>query len=121
VERVEGIGGFFFLARDPEALARWYHEHLGVELTPDDYEQPPWQQFAGPTVFQPFPVETTYFGSVEHPWMLNFRVQDLAAMVGQLEGAGIAVELDPAEYPNGRFARLQDPECNPVQLWEPLV
>lgn len=51
--------------------------------------------------------------------MLNFRVRNLAAMVEQLRKASIAVEVDPETYPNGRFARLTDPEGNPVQLWQP--
>jgi glyoxylase I family protein len=51
--------------------------------------------------------------------MVNFRVQDLDAMVAQLQGAGIAVNVDPQTYPNGRFARLYDPECNPIELWQP--
>jgi len=51
--------------------------------------------------------------------MINFRVRDLDAMVAQLTGAGIAVDVDRQAYPNGRFARLQDPEGNPIQLWEP--
>jgi predicted enzyme related to lactoylglutathione lyase len=51
--------------------------------------------------------------------MVNFRVRDLAAMTAQLTAAGIEVALDPEEYPNGRFARLHDPEGNPIELWEP--
>jgi predicted enzyme related to lactoylglutathione lyase len=51
--------------------------------------------------------------------MLNFRVRDLGAMVAQLEAAGISVRVDPEVYPYGRFARLHDPEGNPVELWEP--
>ena len=52
-------------------------------------------------------------------WMVNFRVRDLDAMTAQLRGAGIAVTIDPEAYPNGRFARLYDPEGNPIELWEP--
>jgi len=52
--------------------------------------------------------------------MINFRVRDLNAMVAQLRAAGIAVVLDPQSYPNGRFARLHDPEGNPIELWEPV-
>ena len=70
-------------------------------------------------MFEPFAFDTTYFGAANPPWMLNLRVRDLAAMVAQLEGAGIVVDLDPVEYPNGRFARVEDPDGNPVQLWEP--
>jgi predicted enzyme related to lactoylglutathione lyase len=117
-EKVLGIGGFFFRAADPKALSEWYERHLGVSRTPETYEQEPWQQQAGPTVFAPFRKDTKYFGADDRQWMMNFRVRDLAAMVAQLRGAGIEVEVDPELYPNGRFARLKDPEGNPIQLWE---
>jgi glyoxylase I family protein len=120
-ERVTGIGGVFFRARDPGALSRWYLTHLGVAPVPANYEQSPWQQEAGPTVFAAFPDTTGYFGRREQAWMINFRVRDLAAMTRQLEAAGIKVKVDPEEYPNGRFARLHDPEGNPIELWEPRV
>src|SRR5438876_6713400 len=119
MEKVTGIGGLFFRARDPSALSRWYQEHLGVTLTPANYDEPPWQQEAGPTVFAPFPEQTTYFGDPKQTWMVNFRVRNLDAMTAQLRAADIAVEIDPEEYPNGRFARLNDPDGNPIQLWEP--
>jgi glyoxylase I family protein len=118
-ERVEGIGGLFFRSHDPEALARWYENHLGIDPTPTDYGRPVWQQAAGPTVFAPFPDKTTYFGSPQQMWMVNFRVRDLDAMVAQLRAAGVTVVVDPAAYPNGRFARLHDPDGNPIELWEP--
>jgi glyoxylase I family protein len=120
MERVEGIGGFFFRSASPKILAQWYIDNLGVGLTPSEYGQEPWQQAAGPTAFQPFPATTKYFGRADRMFMLNFRVRDLDAMVAQLRRAGIAVEVDPEKYPNGRFARLSDPEDNPIQLWEPL-
>jgi predicted enzyme related to lactoylglutathione lyase len=119
MERVDGIGGFFFRAKEPKVLAKWYSDHLGVGLTPTDYGQQPWQQAAGPTAFEPFPAATKYFGSADHAFMLNFRVRDLDAMVAQLQRAGIKVEVDPKTYPNGRFASLSDPEGNPIQLWQP--
>ncbi len=90
-----------------------------MALTPTDYGREPWVQEAGPTVFQPFPGDTTYFGRPEQMWMLNFRVRNLTAMVAQLEAAGIAVEVDPELSPNGRFATVHDAEGNPIQLWEP--
>jgi catechol 2,3-dioxygenase-like lactoylglutathione lyase family enzyme len=119
VERVLGIGGLFFRSRDPRALAAWYARHLGVDPTPADYDASPWRQHAGATVFEPFPADSDYFGRPGQQWMVNFRVRDLAAMVSQLRGAGIVVEVDPEEYPNGVFARTSDPEGNPIQLWEP--
>ena len=121
MEKVTGIGGLFFRAADPAALAQWYAAHLGVDPVPADYDTPPWSQTAGETVFAPFPEDTDYFGRPEQSWMINFRVRDLTAMVAQLETAGITVEVDPESYPNGTFARLTDPEGNPIQLWEPLA
>jgi len=118
MEKVTGIGGLFFRARDPAALAQWYQTHLGVPLTPSDYEGEPWQQQGGPTVFEPFPMNTQYFGTPERMWMVNFRVADLDAMVNQLRVAGVEVTVDPDTYPNGRFARLQDSEGNPIELWQ---
>ena len=120
MEKVAGIGGVFFRASDPGALKRWYEEHLGVTLTPTDYAQQPWRQEAGPTVFEPFPGDTAYFGRPEQSWMINFRVRSLDTMVAQLRAAGLDVTVDPESYPNGRFARLYDPEGNPVELWEPI-
>jgi catechol 2,3-dioxygenase-like lactoylglutathione lyase family enzyme len=119
MERVDGIGGFFFRAKDPKALARWYADHLGVNSIPTSYDQEPWRQAAGPTAFAPFPADTKYFGRPEQAFMLNFRVKDLDAMVAQLRRDGIAVEVDPQTYPNGRFAQTHDPEGNPIQLWQP--
>jgi predicted enzyme related to lactoylglutathione lyase len=90
-----------------------------VELTPADYNQKTWSQEAGPTVFGPFPRDTDYFGDAGKQWMINFRVRDLDAIVEQLRAARIEVAVDPENYPNGRFARLRDPEGNPIELWEP--
>jgi len=118
-ERVLGIGGLFFRSRDPKKLAQWYQLHLGIDPVPSDYGHPGWQQAAGPTVFAPFGMDTDYFGSKQQAWMVNFRVRSLDAMVAQLRQSNIEVKVDPAEYPNGRFARLHDPEGNPIELWEP--
>jgi glyoxylase I family protein len=118
-ERVLGIGGFFFRSRDPRALAQWYSTHLGVRLTPQDYDSPSWRQAEGPTVFEPFPQDAALFGRPEQQWMINFRVRDLAAMVRQLRDANLVVEVDTQLYPNGVFALTHDPEGNPIQLWEP--
>jgi predicted enzyme related to lactoylglutathione lyase len=119
MEKVNGIGGFFFRAKDPKSLSRWYLTHLGITLTPESYGAEPWRQEAGITVFAPFPHDTDYFGAPDQAWMINFRVRNLAAMTAQLTAAGIAVKVDPEEYPNGRFARIHDPEGNPIELWEP--
>src|SRR5688572_31580640 len=119
MEKVTGIGGVFFRAGDPDALRKWYRQHLGVTPTPTDYDQRPCWQAAGPTIYEPFPADTEYFDRPAQGWMINFRVADLDAMVAQLRSGGIDVKVDPEPYPNGRFARLHDPERNPVELWEP--
>ncbi|MBB3713192.1 putative enzyme related to lactoylglutathione lyase [Limimaricola variabilis] len=116
MEKVTGIGGVFFRARDPEALAKWYLDHLGIEGPGPSI----WRQEAGPTVLMPFAQETDYFGRSEQQWMINFRVADLDAMVAQLDAAGIAVERrDEWDSEIGRFARIHDPEGNPIELWQP--
>lgn len=120
VERVTGIGGFFFRARDPEALALWYQERLGVDTVPQSYDEEPWRQQAGVTAFAPFPHDSEMIGSPEHTWMINFRVDDLDAIVAQLRAAGESVDVDPTRYPIGRFAEVRDPEGNGVQLWQPM-
>lgn len=118
-EKVTGIGGFFFRAHDPVALARWYQQHLGITPTPMNYGDPSWQQEAGTTVFSPFPQTTDYFDP-NKVWMINFRVADLDKMAAQLRAAGIEIKIDPQTYPNGRFAHLHDPEGNPIELWQPV-
>lgn len=114
-----GIGGFFFRARDPEALARWYEEQLGIDRAPPSYDVDPWWQEAGPTVWNPYDEVGPYFSDQEANFILNFRVRNLDAMVEQLRAAGSEVEIDPETYPNGRFATTKDPEGILIQLWEP--
>jgi predicted enzyme related to lactoylglutathione lyase len=119
MEKVTGIGGFFFRAKDPKTLSLWYEQHLGISTIPTSYEKHGWQQEAGSTAFAPFPETSKYFGDAQKVWMLNFRVRDLDKMAAQLQAAGIEVKIDPQAYPNGRFARLHDPEGNPIELWQP--
>lgn len=119
MERVQGLGGVFWRSDDPERLGDWYRTRLGVEGAPSDYGTLPWQQEAGPTVFAPFERATTYFASERQQVMFNFRVRDLDAMAAQLRDLGEEVTMDPETYPNGRFARLHDPEGNAAELWEP--
>jgi glyoxylase I family protein len=121
MEKVTGIGGFFFRAKDPKALALWYQQHLGILTVPTKEGETSWQQEAGSTAFTPFPETTKYFGDPQKVWMLNFRVRDVDKMAAQLQAAGIEVKVDPESYPYGRFARLHDPEGNPIELWQPEV
>jgi catechol 2,3-dioxygenase-like lactoylglutathione lyase family enzyme len=119
MEKVTGIGGLFFRAKQPRVLAKWYADHLGVNLVPSKPDDTAWRQEAGPCAFQPFPEKTTYFRDDTKQWMVNFRVRDMDKMAAQLRATGITVEVDPKVYPNGRFAHLNDPEGNPIELWEP--
>jgi predicted enzyme related to lactoylglutathione lyase len=116
---VTGIGGFFFRADNPTALAEWYLKHLGVGAPPGVFI---WDQQAGPTVFAPFKADSDYFAA-DKRWMLNLRVDDLDGLIASLTTAGIEVltraEWDAPEV--GRFARIHDPEGNPIELWEPAA
>jgi len=118
MEKVTGIGGFFFRAKDPKALGLWYQQHLGISLIPTSAGESPWQQEAGPTAFAPFKETSGYFGDASKVWMLNFRVRDLDKMAAQLRAAGIEIKIYPPD-PTGRFARVHDPEGNPIELWQP--
>jgi predicted enzyme related to lactoylglutathione lyase len=112
---VNGIGGFIFRAADPDKLRAWYAEHLGVGAG----EHGEWATAAGPSVFMPFPRASDYFAA-DREWMLNLRVDGLDAML-ERSPPGIEVATNPDwDMPGvGRFARLHDPEGNPIELWEP--
>ena len=115
--RVTGIGGVFFRSDDPSGLAQWYETHLGIA---PPSETGAWRQDAGPTVLAPFQRDSDYFPQ-DRQFMLNLRVSDLGALSEKLTRAGIAVETRPEwdmpEY--GLFARIHDPEGNPIELWQP--
>jgi len=113
---VVGIGGVFFRANDPDALQDWYREHLGVVV---DYADP-WTPKPGPTLFMPFRRDSDHFPA-DKQWMINFRVEELDQLLSALRGAGIDVTTDPDwDTPEtGKFARIYDPEGNPIELWEP--
>jgi predicted enzyme related to lactoylglutathione lyase len=119
MERVLGIGGVFFKARDPKALAAWYRQHLGVPVEPEQTygafaSAAPGEQ----SVWSVFPADTSYFGSGPAPLMINYRVRDLDAMLAQLRAAGVQVEDKVEDYPYGRFGWATDPEGNRFELWE---
>jgi predicted enzyme related to lactoylglutathione lyase len=122
LERAQGIGGFFFRARDPAALRRWYADSLGIPTMDPAGEGEVWQQPAGPTVFATFAHDTEYFGRADQAYMLNFRVADLDAMLGQLRAAGATVEerIEALEG-IGRFGWATDPEGNRFEIWEPAT
>lgn len=112
--RITGLGGVFFRAADPEALAAWYAQHLGIAANG------PWAQEEGIAVLGLFGQASDYWPR-ERGFMLNLRVEGLDALVARLEAAAIAV-IRKAEWDSpaiGRFARIRDPEGTPIELWEP--
>ncbi len=112
---VTGIGGFFFRANDPKALAKWYNDHFGINDQDNGWI---WQQDAGPTVFSPFRRDSDYFDAKQQ-FMLNLRVQDLDSLLKKLEGAGVRIDPKRQDEGYGRFAWVYDPEGNKIELWEP--
>ncbi len=124
MERVTGIGGMFFKAKDPKALMGWYHRHLGIVVeTPGGasfrWREPDEPEREGYTVWSAFPDDTTYFAPSAKPFMFNFRVADLDALLAELRAGGVPVEDRVEEYEYGRFGWIMDPEGNRVELWEP--
>jgi predicted enzyme related to lactoylglutathione lyase len=120
VERVLGIGGIFFKARGPQALAAWYRDHLGVPVeVSQTYGTFTSHSTGETTVWSAFPADTTYFAPSPAPFMINYRVRDLDAMLAQLRAAGAHVEDRIEEYDYGRFGWASDPEGNRIELWQP--
>ena len=116
MERVSGIGGVFLRARDPGALAAWYAEQLGIDG--EEWGGAVLRSDGGETlVWAFFPEETDYFGQRDRQAMVNYRVRDLDAMLGQLRAAGVDAE-GPEENENGRFGWATDPEGNRFELWQ---
>lgn len=117
--RVTGIGGVFLRARDPETLRRWYADHLGMTfddtgsvlvLRHADHDKAVWNTFAR---------DTDYFGPSDQPVMINYRVDDLTALVAALERADVPLAKPIEESTFGRFAWIDDPEGNRLELWQP--
>ena len=122
MEQVTGIGGIFFKARDPERLAAWYRDHLGI-CTEEGHADFPWRDKDSPdqigrTVWSLFPADTDYFGPTRPAFMVNYCVANLDRMLEQLRGSGVIVEK-VENYDYGGFAWITDPEGNRIELWQP--
>jgi catechol 2,3-dioxygenase-like lactoylglutathione lyase family enzyme len=116
MQRVTGIGGIFFKAKDPDALYAWYEKHLGLRRN----SQTQAVVFEGrtQTIWSLFPQTTKYFAPSTAAFMLNYRVDDLDALVAALRAEGVEI-LGREDYDYGRFAWIMDPEGNRIELWEP--
>jgi predicted enzyme related to lactoylglutathione lyase len=124
MKRVTGIGGIFFKARDAAGLRAWYERHLGFKLEDYGGTHFKWSdgvgaESAGSTVWSIFPDDTRYFDPSEKPFMINYRVENLDALIEQLRSEGVEVEERIEQYEYGRFAWVMDPEGNRIELWEP--
>ena len=115
-----GFGGIFLKAQDPKALSAWYAAHLGVPRMEDGSLAFNGPDTAGMTVFAHFPLDTRYFGDGPQQSMVNFRVDDLDALLAQLAEAGVRIDPKRDEYSFGRFAWIWDPEGNRIELWQQL-
>jgi predicted enzyme related to lactoylglutathione lyase len=123
-QRVTGIGGVFFKARDPKVLGAWYQRHLGIALEDWGGAVFRWASEVNPTgtgttTWSPFAESSTYFAPSEARFMINYRVADLHALLAALRNEGCAVDdkVDESEY--GKFGWVMDPEGNRIELWQP--
>lgn len=120
-KRVTGLGGFFFKCKDPSITKRWYKEHLG--LNTDQYGCTFWWKNEDgddcSTQWSPFKEDTKYFLPSQKEFMINFRVENLKALLTELEKEGVSIVGGPEEYDYGKFAWILDPEGNKIELWEP--
>lgn len=123
--RVTGIGGVFFKSKgDPAALAAWYQQHLGLTLEdfggavlrwPDDRAED-----KGLTVWHVAKSDTKWFAPSDAPFMINYRVDDMAGILARLREGGVEAIQGPESHENGKFAWILDPDGNKVELWEPM-
>ena len=120
--RVLGVGGVFFKAKDPGALATWYRNVLGLEMedwggtffTPEAMAAQP----GAGTVFSPFGADTDYFAPSTKDFMINLAVDDLDGILASCARHGLEAKVH-ADDDNGRFAHILDPEGTKIELWQP--
>jgi predicted enzyme related to lactoylglutathione lyase len=121
MKRVTGIGGIFFKCKDPEKMKEWYKTHLGFDMDPYGAKFE-WQGAdptkSGYTLWSPFPDKTKYFEPSSKDFMINYRVDDLTALVEELKKEGVKVLDDIATYEYGKFVHILDIEDNKIELWE---
>ncbi|MFM7295692.1 MAG: VOC family protein [Planctomycetota bacterium] len=122
--RVTGIGGVFFKARDPKALGAWYRDNLGLDVSEwggvvFQWQTPEYPQPDGSTIWSLLPSDSKHFAPSESSFMINYRVDDLDAMVAMLRAKGCAVDEKTQDSEYGKFGWVMDPEGNRIELWQP--
>lgn len=122
MKKVTGIGGIFFKCKDPEAINEWYKTNLGFNTTQygTSFE---WREEdsdkKGLTQWNPFKETTQYFEPSEKQFMINYRVDNLEALIEELKKANVTILDELATYDYGKFIHILDPEGNKIELWEP--
>ncbi|PYP90500.1 MAG: glyoxalase [Candidatus Angelobacter sp. Gp1-AA117] len=123
MKRVTGIGGIFFKAKDPEKMYEWYERHLGIKrehgAVQFHWRKPDDPAVEGTTVWSIFKQDTKYLNPSTSPFMINYRVDDLDAVLEALRAEGVTTDPNPEDSEYGRFAWIMDPEGNKIELWEP--
>jgi predicted enzyme related to lactoylglutathione lyase len=126
MKKVTGIGGIFFKCKDPKAINEWYKKHLGFDTTPYgtsfewlEIDPAPGGTKKGLTQWNPFPENTKYFEPSTKDFMINYRVENLEALVEELKKDGVTIVDKIESYDYGKFVHILDAEGNKVQLWEP--
>jgi predicted enzyme related to lactoylglutathione lyase len=119
--KVTGIGGIFFKCKDPKKIRQWYEANLGVEVSPygAKFEWRSNGPEPGYTLWTPFPDTTKYFEPSAQPFMINYRVDDLEALVAELASKGVAILDDLVDSDYGKFVHILDCEGNKIELWQP--
>ena len=122
MKRVTGLGGIFFKCQDPEKIKEWYKTHLGLD-TNQYGAQFNWRQDDDPakkgsTVWSPFSEKTKYFEPSTKDFMINYRVENLEALVAELKKEGVTVLDEIQAYDYGKFVHILDVEGNKIELWE---
>jgi len=123
MKKVTGLGGVFFKCENPQNMNEWYAKNLGLETS--EYGATfEWRQVDDPskkgsTAWCTFPKDTKYFNPSEKPFMINYRVENIAALVDELKKENVTILDEIAEYEYGKFVHLLDPEGNIIELWEP--
>lgn len=123
-KKVTGVGGIFFKTKDGDKLKAWYSEHLGVKTDAHgaafkfrQYDKP---DKSGYLQWSPFAEDTTYFEPSDKPFMINYRVEDLEWLVGELKKGGVTICDEIKTYDYGKFVHIMDPEGHKIELWEPI-
>jgi len=123
MKKVTGFGGIFFKSNAPKDLMAWYDKHLGLQS--DDWGGKAWEWrekddagTVGQTVFNPFKPDSKKFAPSELPYMFNFRVHDLDALMAQLKSEGVQVVDDVQDTEYGKFGWIMDPDGRKIELWQ---